>query len=138
MREIHFCPIALISLAPGTAGHSLHQREGYNCSVQAPLFSNMGPGKLRRSGKDMDERTISLRLQLLEWLSSRPRTYSETLEAWRTSCPRFSIWEDACIDGLIESQTGSPFVTISSKGRLFLEEQQNRMRKRNAHDFYLS
>jgi hypothetical protein len=69
----------------------------------------------------VDLRNYSLRLQLLEWLASRPRTYSETLEAWRTSCPRFSIWEDACIDGLIESQTGTPFVTISTKGRLFLE-----------------
>jgi hypothetical protein len=69
----------------------------------------------------MDERTHALRIQLLEWLVSRPRTYAETLEAWKTSCPRFSIWEDACIDGLVESQTGGPFVTISAAGRLLLE-----------------
>jgi len=71
----------------------------------------------------MDRETNSLRLQLLEWLTLRPRTYSETLDAWRTSCPRMSIWEDACIDGLIESPTGNPFVTISSKGRALLDEQ---------------
>ncbi len=40
-------------------------------------------------------------MQLLEWISERARTYAETMEAWRTSCPRMSIWEDAEIDGLV-------------------------------------
>jgi hypothetical protein len=35
-----------------------------------------------------------LTIQFLEWLSDRPRTYGETMDAWRTSCPRLSIWED--------------------------------------------
>jgi hypothetical protein len=74
----------------------------------------------------MDEPSNSLRLQLLEWLLSHPRTYSETMDAWRTSCPRLSIWEDACIDGLIESETGAPFITVSAKGLVFIEESRQR------------
>jgi hypothetical protein len=72
----------------------------------------------------MDERSKSLRLQMLEWLLSRPRTYAETMDAWRTSCPRLSVWEDACIDGLIESESGTPFITISAKGLVFIEESR--------------
>ena len=42
-----------------------------------------------------------LTIQFLEWLSERPRTYGETMDAWRTSCPRLSIWEDALSAGLV-------------------------------------
>ena len=42
-----------------------------------------------------------LTLQMLAWLARRPRTYGETMNAWRTSCPRLSIWEDALADRLI-------------------------------------
>ena len=60
----------------------------------------------------------ALTLQLLEWISSRPRTYADVLDAWRTTCPRLSIWEDACIDGLIDRD--GDMVTVSPKGRGFL------------------
>lgn len=42
-----------------------------------------------------------LTLQMLTWLASHPRTYAETMNAWRTSCPRLSIWEDALADQLV-------------------------------------
>ncbi len=62
-----------------------------------------------------------LRLQLLEWIDARPRTYAEVLDAWRTSCPRLSIWEDACIDGLIDcSPDAGHVVSLSDKGRALL------------------
>jgi hypothetical protein len=41
-------------------------------------------------------------LELLSWVAARPRTYGETMEAWRTSCPRMSTWEDATLGGLVE------------------------------------
>ncbi len=59
-------------------------------------------------------------LQLLEWLSERPRTYTEVLEAWSTSCPRLSIWEDACIDGLVDTTAGGGVVAVSAKGRQWM------------------
>jgi hypothetical protein len=43
----------------------------------------------------------ALVVQLLSWVAMRPRTYGETMEAWRTSCPRLSIWEDAVSDRLV-------------------------------------
>jgi hypothetical protein len=41
-------------------------------------------------------------LQLLDWISLRPRTYAETLETWHTHCPRLPVWEDALAAGLVE------------------------------------
>ena len=38
---------------------------------------------------------MSLTEQFLAWVADRPRTYAEAMEAWRSSCPRLSIWEDA-------------------------------------------
>jgi hypothetical protein len=64
----------------------------------------------------------ALTVQLLEWISNHPRTYAEALEAWRTSCPRLSIWEDACIAGLIDCEPGSQIVSVSRKGRTLLRQ----------------
>jgi hypothetical protein len=41
-------------------------------------------------------------LEFLEWVAAHPRTYSETMDAWRTSCPRLPVWEDAVDGGLVE------------------------------------
>ena len=41
-------------------------------------------------------------LEFLDWIAARPRTYAETMEAWRTSCPRMPAWEDAIDGGLIQ------------------------------------
>ncbi len=66
-----------------------------------------------------------LTLQLLEWIADRPRTYAEAIEAWRTSCPRLSVWDDAAIDGLVRvvsSRNGSPStVVITAEGRVLLD-----------------
>ena len=65
----------------------------------------------------------ALTLQLLEWISDRPRSYAEVLDAWRTSCPRLSIWEDACIDGLVDCDPESRIVSVSAKGKMLLRER---------------
>ena len=54
----------------------------------------------------MSEAMHHLTLQFLAWLAERPRTYAETMEAWRTSCPRLSVWEDATIAGLVRLAPG--------------------------------
>ena len=43
---------------------------------------------------------------LLSWLARTPRTYEETMEAWRSTCPRLTIWEDALADGLVRVESG--------------------------------
>lgn len=41
-------------------------------------------------------------LQLVDWAAQRPRIYGEAMEAWRTSCPRLTVWEDALAARLID------------------------------------
>ena len=53
------------------------------------------------------------RLQLLAWIAERPRAYAETLEIWRTSCPRLSVWEDAVDDGLVRIERGRVDLTVA-------------------------
>ena len=70
----------------------------------------------------MSDPAYSLRLQLLEWIGDRPRTYRDVIDAWRSTCPRLSIWEDACIDGLIDCGPGPDhIVSASAKGRALLQ-----------------
>ncbi len=53
----------------------------------------------------MDTEPIeALILDLLEWLDSAPRPYSEVMEAWRTSCPRLPVWEEANTRGFLARQ----------------------------------
>lgn len=39
--------------------------------------------------------------QFLIWVCDGPRSYADAIDAWRSSCPRLTIWEDAIRDGLI-------------------------------------
>ena len=66
---------------------------------------------------------IPLVLDLLEWLSAGPRPYSEVIEAWRTSCPRLTIWEDACDLGLVmrrKPADSALLVELTPKGSALL------------------
>lgn len=45
----------------------------------------------------------NLVLDLLEWVQRNQPTYRETMEAWRTSCPRLPVWEEANERGLVET-----------------------------------
>jgi hypothetical protein len=49
----------------------------------------------------MSEPVGPLLLEFLAWVASRRRTYIEAMEAWRSTCPRHTVWEDAIIDGLM-------------------------------------
>ena len=84
----------------------------------------------------MAEPTNALTLQLLEWISNGPRTYAEALDAWRTSCPRLSIWEDACIAGLIDCEPGSRVVSVSARGQALLAQPSRQDRQQEpAHEY---
>lgn len=49
----------------------------------------------------MDNALDALVLDLLEWIGPEPRPYAEVMEAWRTSCPRLPVWEEANARGFI-------------------------------------
>jgi D-3-phosphoglycerate dehydrogenase len=73
---------------------------------------------------DPYEATInSLILDLLEWIGPRGRSYAEVMSAWRTSCPRLPVWEEANERGFIdlrhESKLGTS-VSVSAAGAMHL------------------
>jgi hypothetical protein len=65
-----------------------------------------------------DSTTESLILDLLEWLRERDRSYEEVLDAWRTSCPRLPVWEEANDRGLVmtEQVEGRCVVRVTAAG----------------------
>jgi len=44
----------------------------------------------------------ALVLDFVEWIAASPRRYVDVMDAWRTSCPRLTIWEDAIDQGLVQ------------------------------------
>lgn len=67
----------------------------------------------------MTDPKAALVLDLLEWVAARPRTYAEVMEAWRTSCPRLTVWEDALDGGLLIRTAlpgASPGVAVTQAG----------------------
>jgi hypothetical protein len=67
----------------------------------------------------------ALTLEFLQWLAGGPRSYGETMEAWRTNCPRMPVWEDAVKAGLVELEGGGRMrerkVALTQAGRSLLE-----------------
>ena len=70
----------------------------------------------------MSDAADALILDLLEWVSNAERSYAEVMEAWRTSCPRLPVWEDAVDRGLVarEHTNGRSIVRITPAGRTLL------------------
>jgi hypothetical protein len=74
----------------------------------------------------MNEAVENLILDVLEWLGRQPRTYQETMDAWRTSCPRLPVWEDANDRGLVETTpaNGHSLVRLTPAGHDLLKQQR--------------
>ena len=69
-------------------------------------------------------------LDLVEWCARQPRAYADVIDAWRTSCPRLTVWEDATERGLLTRITGpgnKPHVAVTAKGKAFLERNGRRV-----------
>lgn len=49
----------------------------------------------------MSATLLPLTIDFLRWLDAEPRDYADVMDAWRTSCPRLTVWEDALDAGLI-------------------------------------
>jgi hypothetical protein len=77
----------------------------------------------------MDEPVPLLTIEFLRWIAARPRTYAEAMEAWRSNCPRHTVWEDALIEGLIQIESGATMnqcaVILTARGRAILDGKSN-------------
>ncbi len=71
----------------------------------------------------MTETADPLVLDFVEWIARGPRAYSEVIGAWKTSCPRLTIWEDAAERGYVTRETIAGFgivVTVTEEGEKLL------------------
>jgi hypothetical protein len=62
-------------------------------------------------------------LDLVESVAPAPRPYGEVIEAWRTSCPRLTVWEEAVERGLIAFRwqpDGALMIAPTAEGRAAL------------------
>jgi hypothetical protein len=68
----------------------------------------------------------SLILDLLEWLAAGERSYDEVMDAWRTSCPKLPVWEDANDRGLVirAERNGRSVVRITPSGMALLAQRK--------------
>ncbi len=75
----------------------------------------------------MPEPVSLLMIEFLVWISSHRRSYAEAMEAWRSTCPRHTVWEDALAEGLIQVESGGTLrqaeVILTPRGRAVLDEK---------------
>ena len=69
----------------------------------------------------------ALILDLLGSLAKGERGYGEVMDAWRTSCPRLPVWEEAMERGLIarELVDGRAIVRITAAGVALLDRHRS-------------
>jgi hypothetical protein len=75
----------------------------------------------------MSDTIDALVLDLLEWIGTAPRPYAEVMDAWRTSCPRLPVWEEADERGFIERRHEpgrGAYVSVSALGAEHLEKSR--------------
>ncbi len=84
-------------------------------------------GLRQSNGTSLSDPVEALVLDLLEWIGPNPCSYAEVLEAWRTSCPRLPVWEEADDRGFItrhhEPGRGA-FVSVSPAGAEYLRKHR--------------
>jgi len=66
-----------------------------------------------------------LMIQFLEWIDTKPRTRLDVLDAWKSSCPRTSVWEDAQAEKYLIILNG--IVTLNDLGRSVLTGSNNKL-----------
>src|SRR5215471_9917497 len=103
------------------------------------MMRHMGSGAPRRTKQDVRKpfrasaatsekaAAAALTLQFLDFIGDG-RTYGETMEAWRSTCPRMPIWEDAVRDGLVRIENGGAMKSsrnvLTGRGRARLAQSK--------------
>lgn len=71
----------------------------------------------------MPDTIDALILDLLEWIGPEPRPYADVIDAWRTSCPRLPVWEEAGVRGFVDQRHEAgrgTFLSVSARGWEYL------------------
>jgi hypothetical protein len=74
----------------------------------------------------MSDTLAPLIRDLVASVAAGPRPYPEVIEAWRTSCPRLTVWEDAVEGGFVAITAAGPGglqVVATPRGRALLAGQ---------------
>ena len=53
-------------------------------------------------------------LELLTLVTAGERTYEDVVEAWKSNCPRYAVWDDAVTAGLVTA--GRNGVALTERG----------------------
>jgi hypothetical protein len=75
----------------------------------------------------MAESLDPLILDFLEWLAPNPRPYAEVMEAWRTSYPRLTVFEDSIDRGFVArsgANCGARMIALTEAGSDFLADDR--------------
>jgi hypothetical protein len=83
----------------------------------------------------MTDTVENLILDLVEWVGRKERTYQETMDAWRTSCPRLPVWEDATERGFVVTifTNGRSLVRATPGGLTLLKEKRPHVHEELRH-----
>jgi hypothetical protein len=71
----------------------------------------------------MSDAVEPLLADLVEFVAREERRYLDVMDAWRTSCPRLPVWEEANARGLVtrvRGRDGTWMVQVTQAGRDFV------------------
>lgn len=71
----------------------------------------------------MSDTIEPLIVDLVAWVAKEERSYAEVMDAWRTSCPRLPVWEEANARRFVtrvRGADGTPMVRITDAGRALI------------------
>jgi hypothetical protein len=104
-------------------------------TMRPEASAGRSPDRRRRTGLNRKANAATpeeaaaeaLTLQFLDFIGEG-RAYGETMEAWRSSCPRMPVWENAVHDGLVRIESGctmrSSRIVLTAKGAARLQSSK--------------
>jgi hypothetical protein len=110
--------------------------DGPSAHDQASANGWLSPEATEASQQIVAASMSPLTRDFLNWIARTPRTYEDAMEAWRSSCPRFTIWEDALGDGLfrverdVDATMNESKVVLTPRGRTLLNHCSNQQATR--------